>query len=217
MEAVKVPDELVQQGLPRALECLGPVQSYEMFEEVQQWTKRVEQNPVLALSRDTWRDCYTTPLFRNWGAYHEWLHSKGHGRNAAGAQTEDTYWQLCRDTLLDGLEGYKSQGFRDGEGGEPYNLMLKLITVFCGAAWQAAERDNNDYGWFTVMHPRRPPGRQRCEAQARPLAQARPGVAVGQPQRRLLRRVRWQDAPGDADARRCAGRAVDGALERHVR
>ena len=155
MEAVQMPDGLVKQGLPQALECLDPVQSYEMFEEVQQWAMRVEQNPVLALSRDTWKGCYTTPLFRNWGAYHEWLHSKGHGRNAAGAQTEDTYWQLCRDTLLDGLEGYKSQDFRDGEGGEPYNLMLKLITVFCGAARKAAERDNNDYGWFAIIRAAR--------------------------------------------------------------
>jgi len=115
-----------------------------------QWSKRVEENPEIVLSHRTYRECYRTPLFLHWARYHQYINSKGSGRNAAGKKTEDTYWQYCKRVLLEGTQPYKEQQFRDA-GGEPFSLMFKLVAVFARAGREAVERDNNDFGWLAVI------------------------------------------------------------------
>ena len=56
----------MKQGVPKRLSKLTPLDSYRMQLEIVKYVKKVADQPDLLLKRTSWREVFTTQIFRWW-------------------------------------------------------------------------------------------------------------------------------------------------------
>jgi hypothetical protein len=137
--------ELQKLGLPTRLPTLGPLECMQMMMEIQNYMRRVVQDPDILLSRRGWRECFQvdperpwTELFNWWGEYSHYIHEQGGGFTAGGKKLRDTNFHAASvEHLYESAQQYKGD-----------DAFAELARAFCSEFASGMEAVHNDYDWF---------------------------------------------------------------------